>query len=282
MRSQMFGQIVCAGKTFTTHITMIRPFPRMNPQMPRQIALATESPPAKKAHERPLPRVLPHVQLQILLGAHALTAKGTREPSLPLSLDRISAQEADDGSLLGVPKRLGRAASRGAQRKSHRVDGIVLFRFGLLGVRRDHLYGGQLVAGVFLLYVDGVHHGFVFVDGDRLVRARHLVVAAFDERDVRVRCFWFGSVRVLPMESLQGVIQSVFLKGFEVPELHAADVAGEQLVRRETRPVVLLPVLDVRRAVSVALATLFADERFVDRAQGADVLQGGVLLQQPN
>lgn len=73
----------------------------------------------------------------------------------------------------------------------------------------------------------------------------------------------------------------MLLKRFKVPKLHTADVAGEEFVGRETSAVILFAMLDVGRAVPVALAALLADERLVVAGRLRRVLQRGVALQQP-
>jgi hypothetical protein len=67
---------------------------------------------------------------------------------------------------------------------------------------------------------------------------------------------------------------------YGVPELHAADVAGEELVGGKSGPVVLLPVLDVGRTVAVTLAALLAGEGLVV-AGLTRVLEDGVALEEP-
>jgi len=72
------------------------------------------------------------------------------------------------------------------------------------------------------------------------------------------------------------------------PELHAAYVAREQFVGRQTGPVVLFAVLEIGRTVTVALTALVALERFLVAAVAAvaahrltGVLQRRVLFQEP-
>jgi hypothetical protein len=144
------------------------------------------------------------------------------------------------------------------------------------------LLTGTIVIQVFLLDNDGAvvpplqHNG--------LVRAGHLVAAVLHVALGGLLADAAPQARLaaLPVQLLERVIESVLLERFQVPELHSADVAGEELVGRKTSPVVLLPVLDVSRTVPVALAALLADERLLHGVERADVLQGSVLLQQPD
>lgn len=129
----MFRKVIGASETFTAHITVIRPFPRMDPQMAGQVTLTPERPAAEQTNKRPLPRMLPHVQLQILFGTYTFAAKRTGESSFPLAFRRICPQETDDRSLLGAPEGLA-TASRCRQIEGHRVNCVVLFRFCFVGV----------------------------------------------------------------------------------------------------------------------------------------------------
>lgn len=85
MCGQVFRKVVCPGEALATHITMVRTFSRMDPQVSCQIALTAERSATEQAHERSLSRVLPYVQLQVFLRSHALAAEGTGEFTFPLS-----------------------------------------------------------------------------------------------------------------------------------------------------------------------------------------------------
>lgn len=70
--------------------------------------------------------------------------------------------------------------------------------------------------------------------------------------------------------------------------MHTAYVAREQLVGRQTGPMVLFAVLEIGRTVTVTLAALIALERFLVAAIAPvaahrlpGVLQGRVLFQEP-
>lgn len=84
------------------------------------------------------------------------------------------------------------------------------------------------------------------------------------------------------MESFQSVVQAVLFERLEVPKLHPANVAGEEFVRWESGAMILLSVFDVRRSVAVALPALLANKGFVDGTQGTQMLQSGVLFQEPD
>lgn len=91
------------------------------------------------------------------------------------------------------------------------------------------------------------------------------------------------------------MVEPVLAERLQVAELHATDVAGEELISWQAGSVVLLLVLDVGGSVSVTLSTLVALERLVLAAAVAattlwrvvaagglaTVLEDGVLLQQP-
>ena len=276
---QMLGEIVGPREALPAHVTVVRSFAGVYPQVPREVALPPEGTPAKQADEGPLPRVLAHVQLEVLLGPDALAAEGTREPAFPLPLGGVGPQEADDGGLVGAAQRLrGRAAAAG-RGEAHRVHGVVLVGLAAVGLRGDALRAGDV------LDLDGDGLLLDLVDGDRLVGTGHLVAAVLHGHVGGLLlgvATVVGQVRVLPVEALQRVVQPVFLERLEVPELHPADVAGEEFVGRQSSAVVLFAVLHVGGTVPIALPALLADEGLVDGAQGAYVLEGGVLFQQPD
>lgn len=215
----MLRQVVGPSETFPAHITMVRPLPRVDPQMSGQIALTTEGPSAEQTNERPLPRVLPHVQLQVLLGPDALPAERTGESALPLALRRVRPQEAYDGGLLGAPEGLAAAAGRG-QIEGHRVNRVVLLGLRLISVRGRGL-SSHLVADVFLFYLYG--RRIVFLYCYSFVRTGNLVVAVLDRvffaggAAGRFGLVFFGRVfGTLAVEALQGVVQTVLLERFQV------------------------------------------------------------------
>lgn len=67
-----------------------------------------------------------------------------------------------------------------------------------------------------------------------------------------------------------------------LPELHSTHITRKQLIRGQSRPVILLSVLHIRRPVPITLAALFAHKRFINGTQRAYMLEGGVLFQQPD
>ena len=69
------------------------------------------------------------------------------------------------------------------------------------------------------------------------------------------------------MQPLDGVIEPVFLEGFQVLELHAADLAAERFLARKASRVILLLVLGEGRQILVALAALLALERLFTRSE---------------
>lgn len=216
----MFREVIGASETFTAHITVIRPFPRMDPQMPGQITLTPERPAAEQTNKRPLPRMLPHMQLQILLGPYTFTTKRACESSFPLPFRRIRPQETDDGSLLGAAEGLA-TASRCGQIEGHRVDGVVLFGFCFVSVGGCCL-ASDFVADVFFFDVDG-GGGVVFFHCYGFIGTGHLIVAVFDGfiRFVGGGAGFgfalFGGVfGAFAMESFQGVVEAVLFERFQI------------------------------------------------------------------
>lgn len=112
MRRQMFGEVVGAGETFTTHVAMVRPLARMDAQMARQVALPAEGAPAEEAHEGTLAGVLPHVELQVLLGTDAFATERTGEATLTLFFNGVGAQETYNGRVVAAPEDVQALAGR--------------------------------------------------------------------------------------------------------------------------------------------------------------------------
>lgn len=69
------------------------------------------------------------------------------------------------------------------------------------------------------------------------------------------------------MQPFNGVIESMFLKRFEIFELHAANFASEWLLAGQPGRVILLLVFGESRQVLVALAALFTLVRFLSGAE---------------
>lgn len=292
---EMFGKVIRPCEAFAAHLAVVRPLPGVYTEMPGQVALPAERTAAEQADERPFTGVLAHVQLQILLGPDALTAKGAGEAALaPVHLV-AAARQADHsiggnlgpivvhGVVIRVPD-LARAPT--TRRAPYPPCGHGLTHLhlqpglpGILAVdarRLGHaLLSRVLVERPLLARVGGgvaarLHLG-------RLPRAGHLVAPLGGGRHRRRR----AALRLRgALQPFQRVVQPVLLERLEIPELHPADVAGEQLVGWEAGTMVLLPVLHVRGAVAVALAALLAGEGLVV-ARLAGVLEQRVPFQQP-
>lgn len=300
MGGEMFGQVIRPREAFAAHLAVVRPLPGVYTEVPGQVALPAERTAAKQADERPLAGVLAHVQLQILLGPDALTAKGAGEAALaPVHLV-AAARQADHsiggylgpivvhGVVVGVPD-LARAPT--TRRSPYPPCGDSLthhlhLRPGLpriLAVDARRL-GHALLSGVLVerpprLLLARIGGGVAArLHLGRLPRARHLVAPLGCGRNRR-RGAALGRLR-RPLQPFQRVVQPVLLERLQIPELHPANVAGEQLVGREAGAVILLPMLHVRGTVAVALAALLAGERLVV-ARLAGVLEQRVPFQQP-
>ena len=119
-----------------------------------------------------------------------------------------------------------------------------------------------------------------------LVRARHGRLA------VGGRCSHPAPTSLLAVEPLERVVQPVLLERLQVAELHAAHVAGEELVGRDPAPAATaagLPPVMLRQhrpvpaaGVPALLPAQPAQVRLVVVDRQVRVLQGGVLLQQPD
>lgn len=221
MCCQMFGQVVGACKTFATHITVIRPFPSVNPQMASEVALSSKRSTAEEAHEGPLTCVLPHVQFQILLRSYTFSAEWTRKASFPLSFRCIRPKKTNNGGFLCVPERLT-AAAGSCYGKSHGIDGIVLFCFSLFCVWRGS-FTSKFIADVFFFYVDSVR--VVLLDRDCFVWARYLIVAVFNGfvfvwNAVAFRFVFFGrSIWTFSVQPFQRMVQTMLFKRLQVPTI---------------------------------------------------------------
>lgn len=59
---EVFGEVIGAREALSAGLAVVGPLARMDAQVARQVALASEGAPAEQAHEGSLPCVLPHVQ----------------------------------------------------------------------------------------------------------------------------------------------------------------------------------------------------------------------------
>uniref|UniRef100_A0A182THF6 Uncharacterized protein n=1 Tax=Anopheles melas TaxID=34690 RepID=A0A182THF6_9DIPT len=162
----------------------------------------------------------------------------------------------------------------------HRADdGRVVLVVVMGGGSRHRRHRGRLIG----------HHraaGRLATAAAALVRARHGRLA------VGGRCSHPAPTSLLAVEPLERVVQPVLLERLQVAELHAAHVAGEELVGRDPAPAAAdaarLPPVMLRQhrpvpaaGVPALLPAQPAQVRLVVVDRQVRVLQGGVLLQQP-
>lgn len=110
----------------------------------------------------------------------------------------------------------------------HRIAGILLHARGLRDARlvTANAFGEHAAYLLDVAWIRGVAAGLHL---RRLAGARYLVATLGRRRDHHDG----GALRLgRALQPLESVIETVLLKGFQIPELHAAHVAGEQLVGR--------------------------------------------------